>query len=167
MGFTFKGLTSSALVSGNTASANADNKDIADVPASVQGHTSMDVRRPDEKLGSPRGESATSDYSDDDDVNKIDTAAEHGVLAVQAASSIWKKEHLIMAYVLLVYLLVDTFYQTNSNQHVAPPVLHDIRFQHIQYPCALRYQLFPTALADRIDERHLVHRLRYLEAPLR
>jgi hypothetical protein len=98
MGFTFKGLTSSALVSGNTASTNADTKDVADVPASVQGHTSLDVDRPDEKLGSPR-ESALSDYSNDD-LNRIDTTAEHGVLAVQAASSIWKKRDLIVAYIL-------------------------------------------------------------------
>ena len=98
MGFSFKGLTSSALLSSNIASANADHKDIADVPASVQGHTSMDVSHPDEKLGSPR-ESAMSDYSNED-VNKIDTTAEHGVLAVQAASHIWKKQHLIMAYIL-------------------------------------------------------------------
>jgi hypothetical protein len=97
MGFTFKGLTSSALVSGSAASANADNKDIADVPASYQGHTSMDVARPDEKVGSPR-ESALSRESDEE-LNKVDTTAEIGVQQVQAASMIWKKRDLILAYI--------------------------------------------------------------------
>ena len=92
MGFTFKGLTSSALVSGN-----ADNKDIADVPASYQGHTSMDVARPDEKVGSPR-ESALS-REPDEELNKVDTTAEIGVQQVQAASMIWKKRDLILAYI--------------------------------------------------------------------
>ncbi len=97
MGFSFKGLTSSALVSGNTASTNADHKDIADVPASYQGHTSMDVTRPDEKVGSPR-ESAMSRDSDEE-LNKVDTTAEAGVQGVQAASLLWKKRDLILAYI--------------------------------------------------------------------
>jgi hypothetical protein len=97
MGFTFKGLTSSALVSGNTDSANADNRDIADVPASYHGHTSMDVARPDEKVGSPR-ESAMSRESDEE-LNKVDTTAEIGVQQVQAASLVWKKRDLILAYI--------------------------------------------------------------------
>jgi hypothetical protein len=97
MGFSFQGLATSALVSGNTASANADNKDIADVPASYQGHTSMDAARPDEKVGSPR-ESARSRDSDEE-LNKVDTTAEAGVQRAQAASLLWKKRDLILAYI--------------------------------------------------------------------
>jgi hypothetical protein len=104
MGFTFKGLTTSALVSGNIHDANAANKDIADVPTSVQGHTSMDAKRPDENTGSPRSASQ-SDLSSDEEMNKIDYSAEQGVQAVQAASHIWKKSHLLMAYVLYVIVL--------------------------------------------------------------
>jgi hypothetical protein len=138
MGFTFKGLTSSALLSRNTASTNAGHKNIADVPASVQGHTSMEVKRPDEKLGSPR-ESAMSDYSDDD-MNKIDTTAEHGVIAVQAASSIWKKRDLILAYILYVSRMsTASFTQTNNKQHVVSPILLDLHIQHFQHPLALRH----------------------------
>jgi len=98
MGFTFKGLTSSALVSGNSASAYADNKDVADIPASVQGHTSMDVARPDEKLGGPRTSPMSNDS--DEELNKVDTTAEQGVQAVQAASLIWNKRDLVLAYIL-------------------------------------------------------------------
>jgi hypothetical protein len=128
MGFTFKGLTSSALLSRNTASTNAGHKDIADVPASVQGHTSMEVKRPDEKLGSPR-ESAMSDYSDDD-MNKIDTTA----------SSIWKKRDLILAYILYVSRMsTASFTQTNNKQHVVSPILLDLHIQHFQHPLALRH----------------------------
>lgn len=97
MGFTFKGLTTSALVSGNTKNADANEKDIADVPASYQGHTSMDAARPDEKVGSPR-ESARSRESDEE-LNKVDTTAEAGVQNVQAASLLWKKRDLILAYI--------------------------------------------------------------------
>ncbi|KAF1945136.1 siderophore iron transporter mirB [Clathrospora elynae] len=98
MGFTFKGLTSSALLAGNTPSTYADNKDIADVPASVQGHTSMDVARPDEKLGTPRTDST---YDSDEELNKVDTTAEPGVQAVQAASHVWTKRDLILAYIFM------------------------------------------------------------------
>jgi hypothetical protein len=98
MGFTFKGLTSNALASvghGHTS----DTKDIADVPAAVQGHTSTEVPRPDEKLGTPRSVNSMSG-SDDEELNKIDTTAETGVQAVQAATHVWTKRDLIIAYVL-------------------------------------------------------------------
>ena len=100
MGFNFKGLTSSALVSGNTDSANADHKDISDVPAAVQGHTSMDAAGPDEKVGSPRASSMSRDS--DEELNAVDTTAEQGVQAVQAASLVWNKRDLILAYILYV-----------------------------------------------------------------
>ena len=57
----------------------------------------MDVARPDEKVGSPR-ESALSRESDEE-LNKVDTTAEIGVQQVQAASMIWKKRDLILAYI--------------------------------------------------------------------
>lgn len=101
MGFTLKGLTSSALVSGNTGNAHDDNKDIADVPASVQGHTSQGVAHPDEKLGTPR---TSLSNSSDEELNKVDNTAEAGVQAVQAASHVWTKRDLIMAYILYVLL---------------------------------------------------------------
>ena len=94
MGFTFKGLTSSALL--NTKREHEDNKDIADVPASVQGHTSADVAGPDEKLGTPR---TSMSNSSDEELNKVDTTAETGVQAVQAASHLWTKRDLILAYI--------------------------------------------------------------------
>jgi hypothetical protein len=98
MGFSFKGLTSNALVSAPAAHSPND-KDVADVPAAVQGHTSMEVPRPDEKLGSPRTGTSMSG-SDDEELNKIDTTAESGVQAVQAATHVWTKRDLIMAYVM-------------------------------------------------------------------
>lgn len=98
MGFSFRGLTSSALVSGNTTRAHDDNKDVADVPASVQGHTSQEVKHPNEKLGTPRSD--TSSSQDDEELNKVDTTAEDGVQQVQAASMVWSKRDLILAYFL-------------------------------------------------------------------
>jgi hypothetical protein len=131
MGFTFKGLTTSALVSGNVHDANAANKDIADVPTSVQGHTSMDAKRPDENTGSPRSASQ-SDISSDEEMNKIDYSAEQGVQAVQAASHIWKKSHLIVAYVLYVFILPEYRYsQTLTN---TPPAYGSLRSSWPTYP---------------------------------
>jgi hypothetical protein len=99
MGFSFKGLTSNALVSTGRHD-QTDHKDVADVPAAVQAHTSMDGGRPDEKLGTPRGTSMSGSGSDDEELNKIDTSAESGVQAVQAATHVWTKRDLILAYIL-------------------------------------------------------------------
>lgn len=98
MGFSFKGLTTNALVSAPQADSS-ENKDVADVPAAVQGHTSMDQSRPDEKLGTPRTGTSMSG-SDDEELNKIDTTAESGVVAIQAATHVWSKRDLIIAYVM-------------------------------------------------------------------
>lgn len=98
MGFSFRGLTSAALVSRNTNQTNGDNKDIADIPEAVQGHTSMDGKRPDEKLGAPRSDTSSSDASDEE-MNKVDTTAEAGVQKVQAAALVWTKKDLILAYI--------------------------------------------------------------------
>ena len=97
MGITFRGLASSALANKNQASAAATEKDVADVPASYAGHTSVDGSRPDEKLGAPR--SNTDDSDSDDDLNKVDTHAEQGVQAIQAMTHVWSKKSLIMAFV--------------------------------------------------------------------
>lgn len=100
MGFSFKGLTTSALVNGAVPNQHANEKDVADVPAAVDGHTSMDVaRRPDEKIGAPRTGSPMSE-SDDEELNKVDTHAEQGVQAIQAVTFVWTKKDLILAYVL-------------------------------------------------------------------
>lgn len=104
MGFSFRGLTSTTLVSGSTTQTHTDNKDIADVPAAVQGHTSMDTKRPDENLGSPRSDTSSSRESDEE-LNKVDTTAEDGVQKVQAASMVWTKRDLILAYILYVFFL--------------------------------------------------------------
>lgn len=105
MGFSFKGLTTSALVNGAVPNHHANEKDIADVPAAVDGHASMDVsRRNDEKIGAPRSPTSMSDASSDDvELNKVDTHAEQGVQAIQAVTFVWSKQDLILAYVLYVY----------------------------------------------------------------
>lgn len=96
MGFNFRGLTSAALVSKSNANADAAEKDIADVPASVAGHTSIDAPRPgpDEKIGAPHSETDS-----DDELNKVDTHAEPGVQNVQAMTHVWTKKSLILAYI--------------------------------------------------------------------
>ncbi|KAF2108447.1 siderophore iron transporter-like protein [Lophiotrema nucula] len=97
MGFTFRGLTSSALIARDTKDLNAANTDIADVPASYGGHTSSDVARPDEKLGAPR----STDVDSDEELTKVDTTAEGGVQKVQAMTYVWTKRDLILAYIML------------------------------------------------------------------
>lgn len=102
MGFSFKGLTTSALVNGAVPNHQANEKDIADVPAAVDNHNSTDVsRRNDEKIGAPRSPSSMSE-SDDEELNKVDTHAEQGVQAIQAITFVWTKRDLILAYVLCV-----------------------------------------------------------------
>lgn len=98
MGFTFRGLTSNALLSASNATTT-DHKDVADVPAAVQGHTNMDASHLDDKLGTPRNEYSISDDSDSE-MNKVDTTAESGVQAIQAATQVWTKRDLILAYFL-------------------------------------------------------------------
>jgi hypothetical protein len=98
MGFSFKGLTTNALVSGGSTTYDHDHKDVADVPAAVDGHTSQDIARPDEKLGTPRTPTSMSEASDEE-LNKVDTTAEYGVQAIQAASHVWSKRDLILAYI--------------------------------------------------------------------
>ncbi|KAJ4334393.1 hypothetical protein N0V95_009183 [Ascochyta clinopodiicola] len=102
MGFSFKGLTTSALVGGNIANNQAANeKDIADVPAAVDGHASMDVsRRADEKIGTPRTPTSMSNASDEE-LNKVDTTAEQGVQAIQAVTFVWTRKNLITAYIFM------------------------------------------------------------------
>ncbi|KAI4909155.1 hypothetical protein J4E85_011627 [Alternaria conjuncta] len=129
MGFTFKGLTTSALVSGNTKNADANEKDIADVPASYQGHTSMDAARPDEKVGSPR-ESARSRESDEE-LNKVDTTAEVGVQHVQAASLLWKKRDLILAYIAMWFIQFFTAYASSTSSTLAPYVTSDFQLHSL------------------------------------
>ncbi|KAF1961628.1 hypothetical protein CC80DRAFT_589160 [Byssothecium circinans] len=98
MGFNFRSLTSSALVSRNHNSAAATEKDVADVPASYAAHTtSIDGGRPDEKLGAPRGNG--EDVDSDEELNKIDTNAEQGVQTVQAMTMVWSKRSLYLTFV--------------------------------------------------------------------
>jgi hypothetical protein len=100
MGFSFKGLTTNALLSSGrgTTTYDHDQKDVADVPAAVHGHSSQDMPRPDEKLGTPRTPESMSQV-DDEELNKVDTTAERGVQAIQAATHVWTKKDLIYAYI--------------------------------------------------------------------
>ncbi|KZM28275.1 uncharacterized protein EKO05_0010747 [Ascochyta rabiei] len=102
MGFSFKGLTTSALVGGNIANNQAANeKDISHVPAAVDGHASMHVsHRTDEKNGAPRTPTSMSNASDEE-LNKVDTTAEQGVQAIQAVTFVWTKKDLITAYIFM------------------------------------------------------------------
>lgn len=98
MGFNFRSLASSALVSKNEISIEKNNVDVADIPQSVEGHYSIDGGRPDEKLGASRTSEATNDS--DEDLAKVDTTAQYGVQNAQAMTYVWTKRDLIIAYVL-------------------------------------------------------------------
>lgn len=100
MGFSFKGLAANALFSNSNANHEHDKKDVADIPAAIQGHTSMGNSHPDEKVGAPRSASSLSGTDSDEEVNKIDTTAERGIQAVQAVTHVWSRRDLILAYVL-------------------------------------------------------------------
>ncbi|KAF2124081.1 hypothetical protein P153DRAFT_371379 [Dothidotthia symphoricarpi CBS 119687] len=125
MGFTFKGLATNALLSASSPQTN--QRDVADVPASVQGHTSMDVGRPDEKLGTARTHSPLSDRSDEE-LNKVDTNAEHGVQAMQAATMVWTKKELILAYIFM--WLINFFMAFASGAVSTLTVYVTSSFQH-------------------------------------
>jgi hypothetical protein len=96
-----RSLTSGALVAKSKSSAQAENRDIAHVPASVDGHTSFDVSRADDKH-TPR---STGTMDSEEDLNKVDTTAPKGVQDVQAMTYVWSKRDLIAAYVMFVSLL--------------------------------------------------------------
>jgi hypothetical protein len=98
MGFTFRGLTPNALFSVSSVTTT-DHKHVADVPAAVQDHTSVDASQPDHKIGNPKVEYSISDDSDSE-MNKVDATAESGVQAMQAATHVWTKRDLILAYIL-------------------------------------------------------------------
>jgi len=96
MGFSFRGLTSAALANKDSVGANAAERDIAHVPASVAGHTSIETPCVDDKLGSAR---TYGTGSDDASLNQVDTLAEHGVQKAQAMTLVWSKKGLILAYI--------------------------------------------------------------------
>jgi hypothetical protein len=98
MGFSFRSLTSNALVSAGTDN-HVDTKDAAHFPASVQGHTNLDVARPDEKLGTARNTGLSDDRDSDEELNQVDKTAEHGVQAVQAATQVWSKRDKVVAFI--------------------------------------------------------------------
>ena len=97
MGFSFKGLTSGALVANNAAAHRAGHIDVADVPESYAGHTSSEIPHPDEKLGASRSSDLNAS---DEELNKVDTTAPEGVQKVQAVTFVWTKSEIIMGYVL-------------------------------------------------------------------
>lgn len=107
MGFTFRSLASSALVSKNEASTEKNNVDVADIPQSVEGHTSIDGGSPDEKLGASRSSESTSDS--DEELSKVDQTAQYGVQNAQAMTYVWTKRDLILAYVMYVNLTSTSF----------------------------------------------------------
>jgi hypothetical protein len=98
MGFDFRGLASGALVSKNNASSNRNAQDIGDVPAAVDGHYSTNGHLDEKHLGAPHTDSDSHDS--DDELNKVDTHAEHGVQRAQAMTHVWTKRDLIIAYIL-------------------------------------------------------------------
>lgn len=97
MGFSFQSLTTNALVKGAVPDQHATEKDVADGPAAADGS-----RLPDEKnIGAPRTPSSiSSDAASDEEINRVDTNAEQGVQAIQAATFVWSKRDLILAYIL-------------------------------------------------------------------
>ncbi|KAH9876463.1 hypothetical protein J1614_003594 [Plenodomus biglobosus] len=126
MGFTFKGLASSALLSSSKPTTKADHKDVADVPASVHGHTSMDFNRPNEKLGAPHIAGST-DFDSDEELNRVDTTAEAGVQAVQAASMVWTKRDLILAYIFMWLIQFFMSFASSSTNTLTPYVTSDFQ----------------------------------------
>lgn len=97
MGFNFRSLAASALVSKNTVSTEKNNVDVADIPQSVDGHYSIDGGRPNVKLGASRTSEATDS---DEELTKVDTTAQHGVQNAQAMTYVWTKRDLIIAYIM-------------------------------------------------------------------
>lgn len=97
MGFNFRSLASSALVSKNATSTEKNNVDVAGIPQSVDGHYSIDGGRPNEKLGASRTSEATDS---DEELTKVDTTAQHGVQNAQAMTYVWTKRDLIIAYIM-------------------------------------------------------------------
>ncbi|CAI6337367.1 unnamed protein product [Periconia digitata] len=120
MGITFRGLATAALASKNETSAAATEKDIADVPASYAGHTSLDQGRPDEKLGGPRADGVETDS--DDELNKVDTHAEQGVQAIQAMTHVWSRRSLIMALVWIWIIQFCVSFTSGSVNTLTPYV---------------------------------------------
>jgi MFS family permease len=98
MGFSFKGLTSGALVARNGENEKGNLTDVADVPAAVDARTSIDPAHTDKEFGAPH---SLSGNSSDEELNKIDTTAEHGVQQVQAMTHAWTRRDLILAYILV------------------------------------------------------------------
>lgn len=100
MRFQIPGLTSAAMA---TKSAGSNEKTASE---SVGNRSSNDVENFDEKQ-TPYNNAASTvdahmafDSSDDDSLNKVDTAAQAGVQKVQAMTQVWSKREIILAYVL-------------------------------------------------------------------
>ncbi|KAL6710301.1 hypothetical protein ACN47E_009247 [Coniothyrium glycines] len=124
MGFSFKGLTSAALLSTKSPEITTVNHDIANVPSAVHGHTSMDAPRPDEKLGIPRSDTSISDKSDEE-LNRVDKTAEDGVQAIQATTMVWTKRDLIIAYVFMWFVQFFMTFVSSAAGTLTPYVTSD------------------------------------------
>lgn len=100
MGFSFHGLTSGALVARNGSNEKGNKTDVADVPAAVDDRTgSIDPAHHDKELGAPR---SLDGDSTDEELNKIDRNAEHGVQQIQAMTQVWTRRDLLFAYIMYV-----------------------------------------------------------------
>ncbi|KAH8176410.1 major facilitator superfamily protein [Sarocladium implicatum] len=131
MVFNFRSLTSSALVAQNDQAASATNKDVADVPASVLGHTSSNdggSRNVDEKLG---GSHDVGESSDEESVNKIDEGAELGVKQAQAMTMVWTKNELILAYVNVWLLAFMLSFAGSCVGYLTPFVTSDFQYHSL------------------------------------
>ncbi|KAF1850404.1 siderophore iron transporter-like protein [Cucurbitaria berberidis CBS 394.84] len=118
MGLSFKGLASNALLSRSNKGVEENHKDVADVPAAVQGHTSLEDT-PDEKLGAPR---SPLSFNSDEELNKVDTTAEHGVQAIQASTQVWSKRDLILAYIFMWLIAFMMSFCSSSSSTLSPYV---------------------------------------------
>ena len=77
--------------------------DVADVPAAVDARSSIDPGHSDKEIGAPH---SLDGNSSDEELNKIDTTAEHGVQQVQAMTHAWTRRDLILAYIMCVPALI-------------------------------------------------------------
>lgn len=168
MGFSFQGLTTQALVSKNITMINKNNVDIADVPASVEGHTSLDAGLPDEKLGANRSSDVSADSTSDEELTRVDPSAPRGVQNVQAMTYVWSKRDLILAYIMYVLFVMYVRVRcTDTSQYMVDRVRQRLCLGGQLHSRPIRDVGFPRALLDRAHRCHLIAHCRSLEAPIR
>jgi len=168
MGLGLRGLFSSALVSQSTSDTNKNNTDVADVPAAVQGQTSIDAGWRDDKLGATGTSDATGDSASDDEMTKVDTSAQRGVQNVQAMTLVWSKRDLILAYIMYVlYRRPHRASCANMPQDMVDCIRAFLRLRQHRNAPAICDVLLPATFSDCTHSSHLIPDLRSLEVALR